>query len=57
MASLDNLEEYLEEEIEGVAQNVVERVRSDRLCGDGCLEGALLLEEEESRRSRGPQGW
>ena len=57
MASLDNLEEYLEEEIEGVAQNVVERVRSDGLCGDGCLEGVLLLEEEGSRRSRGPQGW
>lgn len=44
MASLDNLEGYLEEEIEGVAQNVVERVRSDRLCGDGCLEGAAVEE-------------
>ena len=57
MASLDNLEKYLEEEIEGVAQNVVERVRSDRLCGDGCLWGTLILEREESERSQGPQGW
>ena len=56
MASLDNLEEYLEEEIEGVAQNVVERVRSDRLCGDECLEGFLLVEREEIERLGGTRG-
>ena len=52
MASLRDVEKYLDEEIESIAKPVVERVRSANLCGDGCWEGLVLLGREEQERLR-----
>lgn len=56
MASLRNLEGYLAEEIEAVATNVTERINTERLCGDRCWEGLVILgREEQERRSWGKE--
>ena len=52
-ASLRDVERYLEEEIDAVATNVVERTRSEEICGDGCFEGLMLVGREEFER----RGW
>lgn len=53
MASLRDLEAYLDEEIDAVALNVTERVRSEGLCGDECWEGLVILGREAQERGEG----
>ena len=56
MASLRDVEGYLAEEIEAVATNVTERISTERLCGDRCWEGLVILgREEQERRGREEQ--
>lgn len=50
MASLRDIERYLDGEIEAIGQNVVERFRSAELCKDDCWEGIVLLEREEHEK-------
>ena len=46
------MERYLDEEIEAIAVNVVERFRVQRFCEDGCWEGMVIREEERRERGR-----
>lgn len=50
MASLRDIEGYLDEEISAIAQNVTERIHSDDLCVDNCWEGLVILGREEQER-------
>lgn len=50
MASLRDIERYLDGEIEAIGQNVVERFRSAELCKDDCWEGLVLMEREEHEK-------
>lgn len=52
MASLRDMEEYLAGEMKGVALNVVDNITTDKLCGDECWEGLVLLGREEQERLR-----
>ena len=50
MASLRDIESYLGEEINAIAENVTERVRSQELCMDNCWEGLVILGREAQGR-------
>ena len=49
---LRDVERYLDEEIEAIAVNVVERFRVQRFCDDGCWEGIVIREEERKEKER-----
>ena len=46
------MERYLDEEIEAIAVNFVERFRVQRFCEDGCWEWMVIREEERRERGR-----
>lgn len=50
MASLRNIERYLGYEIDAIAENVTERIRSQENCMDKCWEGLVMLGREEQER-------
>ncbi|CAF9925709.1 hypothetical protein IMSHALPRED_006761 [Imshaugia aleurites] len=50
VASLEDVERYLDGEIKATAQNVTERVESEYLCADRCWEGLVILGREEQER-------
>lgn len=52
MASLRDIERYLDGEMEAIGQNVVERIMSAELCKDDCWEGKMLVEREECEKRR-----
>ena len=52
MASLRNIEGYLDEEISAIARNVTERITSENLCADKCWEGLVILGREYVQYSR-----
>ena len=53
MASLQDVERYLNGEIQAIAQDVVDEVESPNMCGDGCFEEVLLWWRQEQERRLG----
>ena len=54
MASLEDIERYVDGEIQATARNVTERVESEYLCAHRCWEGLVILgREAQELGSRG----
>lgn len=52
MASLRDVERYLDEEIAAIARSVTESIQSREMCWDDCWEGLLILGREAQLRVR-----